>query len=616
MGKRRHSAKTGDKKLYARRPLQSIVSTDPEEDSHTQRDASYMLLESDNERERSLDEQLITRQHVLDLGVSDGSSEGEYNSDDGSMEDFYGNQTKRESGSVDDHSDSDEVAKADELNDIDPRNWGKKKAAYYDADTGDLEIGQDKQDAFIEETAARGVQTSRFGEMDQGDFVFPDEEVESSALLPHKLKSQTEKSIVKLSQNHRRKYLRLQHPELIPISSHFSKVVARLHDSTKVILSAVLDNKQTAKSIGMSKQGQFFILTKAMIEQNISLSTAIYLLVKLLSIQNGQDYQDINAHPVMLQLNVASTLTEEFFDKVEVKSEQLQDQVNSLIQAAALIPTLSSSKRIERDPAPVKQGRSDKQRGFRVVDLQSLPRSPGGGNVLRSRRVILHDARFGLRRHEIHQISKNRGRQITKVTDVGDASDYNDSSRYLAATINAIDQRAAATSTNISVIPTDDEEFLNMEFECSEGVKLMGDEFEVRRVTRASDSVTNHIKEFHSVDERSRESNFYDRMAETATRRKRLREENHKVSPKFPKFEAAVTGERAISTMILKNRGLVPHKAKINRNPRVKKRLQYRKALIRRKGAVRGIRTEEGHKYSGEETGIKSRITRSRKLAL
>ena len=69
-----------------------------------------------------------------------------------------------------------------------------------------------------------------------------------------------------------------------------------------------------------------------------------------------------------------------------------------------------------------------------------------------------------------------------------------------------------------------------------------------------------------------------------------------------------------MSRAILKNRGLVAHKSKLNRNPRVKKREQYRKALIRRKGAVRDIRTDEGHKYGGEATGIKSGLSRSRKL--
>ena len=74
-------------------------------------------------------------------------------------------------------------------------------------------------------------------------------------------------------------------------------------------------------------------------------------------------------------------------------------------------------------------------------------------------------------------------------------------------------------------------------------------------------------------------------------------------------------GERAVSKQIMKNRGLVPHKPKSTKNPRVKKREQYRKALIRRKGAVREVRTGEADAYGGESTGIKSGISRSRKLA-
>lgn len=79
-------------------------------------------------------------------------------------------------------------------------------------------------------------------------------------------------------------------------------------------------------------------------------------------------------------------------------------------------------------------------------------------------------------------------------------------------------------------------------------------------------------------------------------------------------FICLLVGERAISKTIMKNRGLVAHKSKLNRNPRVKKREQYRKALVRRKGHVRDVRTDEGHRYGGEETGIKSGLSRSRKL--
>lgn len=46
-------------------------------------------------------------------------------------------------------------------------------------------------------------------------------------------------------------------------------------------------------------------------------------------------------------------------------------------------------------------------------------------------------------------------------------------------------------------------------------------------------------------------------------------------------------GKRAITYQIAKNKGLTPHRKKEQRNPRVKHRNKYRKAKIRRKGAVR-----------------------------
>jgi U3 small nucleolar RNA-associated protein 3 len=111
------------------------------------------------------------------------------------------------------------------------------------------------------------------------------------------------------------------------------------------------------------------------------------------------------------------------------------------------------------------------------------------------------------------------------------------------------------------------------------------------------------------------DEDFYTKITKKSKDKKNFKRELYKVAPKYPGIEAEVEGERAVSRQILKNRGLVAHKSKLNRNPRVKKREQYRKALVRRKGAVREVRTNEGHKYGGEETGIKSGLSRSRKLA-
>ena len=56
------------------------------------------------------------------------------------------------------------------------------------------------------------------------------------------------------------------------------------------------------------------------------------------------------------------------------------------------------------------------------------------------------------------------------------------------------------------------------------------------------------------------------------------------------------------------------HNTKINRNQRVKKREQLRKAVIRRKGAAKDIRTREAEWYAGEETGVKKWVCRSWKI--
>jgi U3 small nucleolar RNA-associated protein 3 len=110
-----------------------------------------------------------------------------------------------------------------------------------------------------------------------------------------------------------------------------------------------------------------------------------------------------------------------------------------------------------------------------------------------------------------------------------------------------------------------------------------------------------------------------DRLLETLSKnsknKKAVKDHLYKRKPQFPRPVQTVTAERGASKFIVKNRGLVAHKPKINRNPRVKKREQFRKALIREGGRKRKVRDrEEGEHYKGEETGVKKGITRSRIL--
>lgn len=70
---------------------------------------------------------------------------------------------------------------------------------------------------------------------------------------------------------------------------------------------------------------------------------------------------------------------------------------------------------------------------------------------------------------------------------------------------------------------------------------------------------------------------------------------------------------RPINMAIKKNRGLTPYKKKEYRNPRVKHKLKFKKAMSKRRRLVKEAQCEF-HRYSGEATGIKTSTIKSIKL--
>lgn len=71
--------------------------------------------------------------------------------------------------------------------------------------------------------------------------------------------------------------------------------------------------------------------------------------------------------------------------------------------------------------------------------------------------------------------------------------------------------------------------------------------------------------------------------------------------------------KRGITYKIAKNKGLTPKRSKLQRNPRVKNRVKYQKAMKRRKGAVREVR-DQNTKYGGEASGINMRVKKGVKF--
>jgi len=70
--------------------------------------------------------------------------------------------------------------------------------------------------------------------------------------------------------------------------------------------------------------------------------------------------------------------------------------------------------------------------------------------------------------------------------------------------------------------------------------------------------------------------------------------------------------KRHINRTIEKNRGLTPHRKREKKNPRVKHRKNYEKAMIKLKSFRRvAYNKSDVGPYAGETTGIKTKLSRS-----
>jgi U3 small nucleolar RNA-associated protein 3 len=231
-------------------------------------------------------------------------------------------------------------------------------------------------------------------------------------------------------------------------------------------------------------------------------------------------------------------------------------------------------------------------------------------------RNVLSEARFGLRQHEVGVSAAQKRVRRAAPSDFGDEeveeTQTRKATQKLASTINAIEQRSATKKRKISKSTEGLDEAQEDDDALRRGLEMME-----AAIGKDSDDEAGGGEEIDDeLDSDDGSNDFYEQIKKKSKAKKEFKKGLYQVAPKYPNLEQEVEGERAISRQILKNRGLVAHKAKINRNPRVKKREQYRKALIRRKGKVRDIRMDEGHKYGGETTGIKSGLSRSRKLGI
>jgi U3 small nucleolar RNA-associated protein 3 len=251
MGKKRHTAKTGDKGLYKARSAadestedRSGVNVDDDpmynevDRFHNDKDKDFLLFDQNDDNNSESDD--VQEEGVMDLGVVD--SDGE---DDASSDESDGDQEMVDS---DDEGEAAPLSSSDDDEEDEfqenVRDWGRKKSAYYNGDTADLEIGQDKEDAILEEQAAKQVQAARFQNMTEEDFLLSDsddqaDDADENAELQERGLIASRIDVSKLSAKEKGKLLNRKHPEFLPLLSHFSPMVRDFHSKTSIVTKAV-----------------------------------------------------------------------------------------------------------------------------------------------------------------------------------------------------------------------------------------------------------------------------------------------------------------------------------------------------------------------------------------
>jgi len=112
---------------------------------------------------------------------------------------------------------------------------------------------------------------------------------------------------------------------------------------------------------------------------------------------------------------------------------------------------------------------------------------------------------------------------------------------------------------------------------------------------------------------------YYEDVNNATKEKKRVKEENFKKIKQelleesmIDENDLAPGEKRHINKTIEKNRGLTPHRKREKKNPRVKHRKNYEKAMIKLKSFRRvAVNKGEVGPYAGETTGIKTKLSRS-----
>lgn len=536
--------------------------------------------------------------------------------------------------------------------------WGKKKSAYYGADTEEFELLQaDEDDAEIEEREAVSQQKAIAEDFDEDDMdigemlaVVSKENAKTGikdkkaskkrgkqvaekdllSVLNTDLDSiivgnnveKIDKGVSQMTTKQKREFLKTDAPELLLLLEDIQPIIEEVQGHIQPLLQQAKENK-LATSKGLS-----FLELKYHLLLTYCTNICFYLLLKA----QGKRVKD---HPVINQLATIRTI----LDKTKSMDQKLKYQVEKLLKLTTSGPQGQSNDPLSYRPDPNKlvskqdddfSGDEDDQ-VYKPARLATVEFTANEKETIKERekkekaRLKANASSFVKEiREELFDKPEERENIGGIRRDNDDIEKQAYEEEYMVRLMESkADKKKRKKQERISAMDDFDdfgdlsamtESFMDKELggEITGGKKSKIDEL----LEKAKSKRKSPVFEDDFDDDFDDANEFYN---ETDKSNKKKRVDHEESYPK-PEWKMGADKElledgdrREAGNRIVKNRGLTRPRPREKRNPRVAHRIKYGKALERRKSQVQEYKGKTAG-YGGEATGIKTGLIKSTRL--
>ncbi|KAL4985812.1 Sas10 C-terminal domain-containing protein [Aspergillus falconensis] len=569
-----------------------------------------------------------------DLEDEDEGDEAEYDDDD-DIEQFTSKSKKKRGGSLGSEDEEEGLAA-----------WGSSKKDFYNADQIETEA-----DALEEEEEAKRLQQKHLQEINEEDFGFDETEWVESGKDDAKDDTEAVTEVLPqleitddMSAEEKLKILKSRYPEFEPLSKDFIDLQPTYHalaNAAKTATPTVTEDadhapvaviKHRALSAYLGAISMYFMLLTSANETSDNLSTL--------------SPAQLRSHPVMNSLVKFRKLWETVKDLTEVERkswEKVEEDIGSEMDVD--VPEVDDDDDTTMDEEVKLPEEKKKKKLSKAQRAAEAARAEA--EARRAKKLAETEANLaGLSKLITEPILKRASQKTKAPTKDADDSDFGDedalttkeaeekakqkrSLRFYTSQIAQKSNKRTAAGRDAggdADIPyrerlRDRQARLNAEAEKRGRSKAQGAE----ELGGDSDDEDRRVaQELRKVgDDKSDDDDYYDMVAARVNKRKADKKAFAEAQAQAAREgghveiqeEIGPDGKRAITYQIEKNKGLAPKRNKLNRNPRVKKRMRFEDKKKKLRSVRQVYKGGEGRGgYSGELTGIKKNLVKSVKL--